>query len=133
MGVEPFLVASAVQGVLAQRLVRSICQSCVQQYIPDKKLVQVISGVQNGNSDIEFVKGKGCDHCKGTGYKGRNGVYELLSMDDDLRQMVLDRKSNTEIALEAQKRGMKSILQDGLEKVEKHVTTIEEVFRVTQV
>ncbi len=133
MGVEPFLVSSAVQGVLAQRLVRSICQSCSHQYVPDKKLVQVISGTQNGNGDIKFVKGKGCDRCKGTGYKGRNGVYELLTMDDDLRQMVIDRKSNTEIAVEAQKRGMKSMLQDGLEKVEKQVTTIEEVFRVTQI
>ena len=133
MGVEPFLVASAVQGVLAQRLVRSICQSCVQQYVPNEKLLQIISGDQNGNGDITFVKGKGCDRCKGTGYKGRNGVYELLTMNDDLRQMVIDRKTNTEIALEAQKRGMKSMLQDGLEKVEKHVTTIEEVFRVTQV
>lgn len=133
MGVEPFLVASAVQCVLAQRLVRKICESCLQQYVPEKKMVEVIAGMNNENGNIKFMRGKGCDRCKKTGYKGRSGIYELLTMNDELRHMVIDRKSSTEIANAARQGGMKSMIMDGLEKVENHSTTVEEVFRVTQV
>jgi type IV pilus assembly protein PilB len=133
MGVEPFLGASAIQGVLAQRLVRSICKHCVKEYQPDPKMVEVIAGAQNGNGKKEFMRGEGCDRCKGTGYKGRRGIYELFTMDDNLRQMVIDRKSSTAISAAAKKAGMRSMIMDGLQKVEEGTTTIEEVFRVTQV
>lgn len=133
MGLEPFLVASAVQGVLAQRLVRRICPYCVQEYEPDKKLVRIVAGFEDYNGETRFLRGKGCSRCKNTGYKGRIGIYELLIMDDNLRELVNKRASATEIAHAARKAGMKSMIMDGLEKVEKGITTIEEVFRVTQV
>ena len=134
MGVEPFLVASAVQGVLAQRLVRRVCRYCVHEYQPDKKLVKVFLNMQNGNGDAHhFMRGKGCQRCKNTGYKGRTGIYELLKMDDDLRELVTKNVSATEISAAAKARGMKTMIMDGLDKVDSGITTIEEVFRVTQV
>lgn len=133
MGVEPYLVSSAIQGVLAQRLVRTLCRSCLTKYQPDAKIVEIIAGVRNGNGEKQFLKGKGCDECKGRGFKGRSGVFELLTLDDDTRQMIVDRKSGSEINVFARKQGMRSMVMDGLEKAENGITTIEEVFRVTQV
>jgi len=134
MGVEPFLVASAVQGVLAQRLVRKVCKFCLHEYQPDRKLVKFFVGATNGNGDgHHFLRGKGCPRCKNTGYKGRIGIYELLKMDDPLRELVAKHVSSNEITAAAKKRGMKSMIMDGLDKVDSGITTIEEVFRVTQV
>ncbi len=133
MGVEPFLVASAIQGVLAQRLVRRVCKYCQQQYEPEKRYVKMINGANGGNSMKSFIRGKGCPRCKKTGYKGRVGIYELLKMDDDIRDLVMKRASNLEINNLAVRHGMVSMLEDGLVKVNNGVTTIEEIFRVTQI
>ncbi len=133
MGIEPFLVASAVQGVLAQRLVRRICKYCVHEYQPEKRYVDVLGKVGGESEKNEFVRGKGCPRCKKTGYKGRLGIYELLKIDDDLKDMINKGVNSTELNKAAQAKGMKTMLQDGLEKVDAGKTTIEEVFRVTQV
>ena len=133
MGVEPFLVASSVQGVLAQRLVRRICEYCVCEYQPDKKLVEMMFGRSSNNGGSRFVKGKGCNRCKDTGFKGRLGIYELLIMDSEIRNLVNKHCSSDDIYKVARQNGLKSMVEDGLEKVNSGVTTIEEIFRVTQV
>ena len=134
MGLEPFLVASSVQGVLGQRLVRRVCEVCVKEYQPEKKLVSIIDEISEESHDKKkFVRGEGCERCKKTGYRGRLGIYEFLSLNDDLKDMIMKRATSTEILKAAKKFGMKTMLDDGLEKVDSGKTTIEEVFRVTQV
>lgn len=133
MGIEPFLVASAVQGVLAQRLVRKICKYCVQEYQPEKRYVDVLGRMAGNDGSVAFLRGKGCQRCKKTGYKGRLGIYELFKMDDDLKEMVTRGATSLELNKTAQAKGMRTMLQDGLDKVDAGKTTIEEVFRVTQV
>ena len=133
MGIEPFLVASSVQGVLGQRLVRRVCQYCVQEYEPEKRYMKAMGGMSGENGDIQFVRGKGCQRCKNTGYKGRLGIYELLIMNDEIKDAVTKRCTSTEVSKIAKKYDSKTMLEDGLEKVDLGKTTIEEVFKVTQV
>ena len=129
MGVEPFLVTSCVKGVLAQRLVRKICEKCRQQVtIPDVVLQNI--GIRPGTP---FYQGKGCAHCNNTGYRGRLAVFELLVPDDALHKMILERKSSEEIKHYAIRNlGMATLRRDGLEKAVAGLTTIEQVVAVSQ-
>lgn len=130
MGIEPFLCASSVDAAIAQRLVRNICTKCKEEYSPPKELIIRVG--LDPNKNIKFYHGKGCKHCRGTGYSGRTGIYELLLMDDTIRDLVLKRASSLEIKAAAIKAGMKTLRDDGLLKVLDGITTIEEVMRVTQ-
>jgi type IV pilus assembly protein PilB len=130
MGVEPFLISSSVIGVLAQRLVRSICPSCKESYKPGDKVLSQL-GVEMKKSNVEFFRGKGCNSCKKTGYKGRIGIFELMLLSDKLKEMVLTRTSSVAIRKTASEEGMKTLREDGLLKVTQGVTTIDEVLRVT--
>jgi type II secretion system protein E len=128
MGLEPFLVASTVEGLMAQRLVRRICKRCKFELKTSE--LDVASLVP---SDIQSVwRGKGCEDCRGTGYKGRQGVFELLEMDDVLRDMVLRRESANRLKKHAMERGMKTLRDDGWDRVRAGVTTAEEVLRITK-
>ena len=133
MGIEPFLVASSVQGVLAQRLVRRICKYCAEEYNPEEKLVKMMSGLSRNGGQKKFIHGKGCNRCKNTGYKGRLGIFELLKVDEEIKRLVNKKSSPNEIYNSAKQHGMKTMIEDGLEKVNSGRTTIEEIFRVTQV
>ena len=130
LGVESFLLSSTIRGILAQRLVRVICPYCrgrdFSATIPDKW------GTADIGADVELYRGKGCDKCAGTGYRGRAGVFELLVVDDDLRRLILRNADANELRLMAKRHGMKTILEDGIAKVRKGQTTLSEVFRVTQ-
>jgi type II secretion system protein E len=128
MGIEPFLVASSMEAVLAQRLVRRVCNSCAQPE-PSKPLMSAGQGLPVPSNRR---RGKGCEDCKFTGYRGRTGIFELLLLDEDIRTMIVNRATAGEIADAAIKRGMKTMLRDGMEKVEMGLTTIEEVTRVTR-
>ena len=130
MGVEPFLVASSVTAVLAQRLVRVICKDCKETYAPSEEtLLDVgLAGAKN----IKFYRGKGCDKCMNTGYRGRIGIFELMLPDDEIRALTISKASTTEIRKVALKNGMKTMQADGIEKVKAGATTLEEVLRVTQ-
>ncbi len=129
MGVELFLIASALKGVVAQRLVRRVCDKCAAPYTPKPDEEKLL--VEHGHSVLSLRKGHGCAECGRTGYKGRLAIHEVLVLDDTLRTMVLDRKSDHEYRSYAIERGLVPMLEDGLAKVAAGVTTVEEVHRVT--
>ena len=129
MGIEPFLVASSTVLIMAQRLVRRICKNCKEEIkLSDEALKDL--RMEPGTS---VYKGKGCDQCKGSGYSGRQGLYEVMPITPELREMILDRASTTEIRKVAIKQGMLTLREDGIIKVAKGVTTVEEVLRETAV
>lgn len=128
MGVEPFLVASSVIGILAQRLVRVVCDKCREEYVPPETVLQDL-GI---NLKKKFYHGKGCPKCKETGYIGRLGIFELLTVNDQIRKMVDAKASADQIRQEAVRAGMRLLKDDGIEKIELGITTIEEVLRVTR-
>jgi len=131
MGVEPFLVSSSCMGIIAQRLVRKICPKCKEAYKPSENLLKGLN-INTDGRDFTFYRGKGCRHCKDTGYKGRIGIFELLTLDDEIRDMILGKASTSHIRKVALKKGMKSLRHDGIIKVINGITTVEEVIRATQ-
>ena len=132
MGVKPYLASSTVQGVLAQRLVRTICPSCREAYKPSEEEAKILSLSPEEVNSLKLYRGKGCPTCAYTGYKGRMGIFELFIMTDEARELVLNNSSSTELNKKAKESGMKGLKEDGLNKVKRGYTTVEEVMRVTQ-
>ncbi|MBI3615758.1 MAG: Flp pilus assembly complex ATPase component TadA [Candidatus Omnitrophica bacterium] len=130
MGVEPFLTASSVVGVLAQRLVRTLCAKCKEPYEPTPEILKSL-GISPGKKTILY-RLKGCEECKKTGYRGRTGVYELMETTDVVRDLVLRKASSREIKEQAVKEGMTTLRKAGISKVLEGLTTVEEVLRVTE-
>lgn len=133
MGAEGFLVASTVNVIIAQRLVRRICTNCIERFKPEEKSLELIEkrfGLKTKGQD--FYRGKGCEECGGKGYKGRVGIFEILETNDEIRELILKKVASEEIRKAALKAGMASILADGLDKVAAGITTVEEVLRVVQ-
>jgi len=131
MGVEPFLIASSLVAVLAQRLVRTICPHCKESYTPTGDEARYLSFPQPSASVL--FRGRGCDRCKGSGYSGRTGIFELLYIDNEIRQMITSRQNSQVIKDYAiSKKGIRTLYTDGINKVLNGHTTIEEVMRVTQ-
>lgn len=128
MGVEPFLIASSVIGILAQRLVRVVCPKCKEKYIPSDEIIKDLGLSQK----IELFRGKGCMHCRNTGFTGRLGIFELLTVTEEIKNMVTAKRSANEIKKKALEQGMRVLRDDGMEKVKSGVTTAEEVLRVTE-
>lgn len=128
MGIENFLVATSLIGVVGQRLVRKICEHCKQEYIPEPEMLERLKIKDNG---IKFYRGAGCPECKYTGYSGRIGIYEVLKIDGAIKQMITKGKSVEEIRSYALKNGFKSMFDGGFEIVKSGITTIEELLRVT--
>lgn len=128
MGIEPFVVASALSGILAQRLVRVVCTSCKAKDPLERAKVDFVERAL-GRSGIEFVRGKGCPDCGYTGYRGRVPVAELLVVDDPLRSIILETPSTSGLKKFSIGRGMKTLAEDALEKVVQGVTTLDEVLR----
>lgn len=133
MGVEPFLCASSVIAVLAQRLTRLICPNCKEAYVPPAESIKQFGLAAFTDTDISFYRGRGCDHCKQTGYRGRKGLFELLNITDRVRSLILQRASTTEIRQAAIEEGMRTMQEDGLKKVLDGTTTIEECLRVVYI
>ena len=129
MGVEPFLIASSLVGVLAQRLVRTLCPDCKRPYDPDESEVNLL-GLDN-NSMQQIYQAKGCVECDGIGYRGRIGIYELIEMSEGMRRLIHDQASEDEMIEHARKTSQ-GLMQSGFERVLEGVTTLDEVFRVTQ-
>ncbi len=124
--VEPFLIASTVKGILAQRLVRRICSECKEEYNPNKEELEMIG--KEPDEKIKAFVGKGCLSCRNTGFKGRIGLYELLLMDSQISDHVLNREPGYKIRQQARKNGMSTLLEDGVLKIERGDTTISEVY-----
>lgn len=129
MGIEPFLIASAVIGVLAQRLVRSICPRCKEPYTPSMEAFRRLNLPLN-TDEVTFYRGAGCQNCRGTGYKGRTGVFELMSIDNDVRELILQRAPTHVVRQAALDGGMISLKQDAMQKIVEGITTMEEALRV---
>jgi len=132
MGIEPFLISSSVIGVIAQRLVRVICEKCKEEYIPGEDILYglKIKDRLNNDSKIKLYRGKGCSSCKNTGYYGRISIYELIVLDEEIRSLIVTKASSNVINNLAIKNGMKTLKDSGMEKVLQGITTIEEVLRV---
>jgi type II secretory ATPase GspE/PulE/Tfp pilus assembly ATPase PilB-like protein len=134
MGVEPYLAASSIVGVLAQRLVRMNCKSCSKPHREtDDALIALGLKPEDYRIDFPFMKGEGCDKCGGTGFRGRRGVFELLAVDDEVRRMTVEREPASHIRTHALKnQGMRTLLGDGRLAVLEGATTAKEVLRVCQ-
>lgn len=133
MGIEPFLTASAVDCVLAQRLARKLCESCREPYQPTQEMLRRNDFPPEAVDDYENVtlyKAVGCARCNGTGYKGRLGIYEVMLVTEAIERLTVERKSADEISRVAVAEGMKSLREDGIDKVLQGRTTIEEIARV---
>lgn len=133
MGIEPFLVTSSVMAILAQRLVRVICKECREAYAPDGDALRSIGLDPERVGERRLFRGRGCPSCLHTGYRGRTGIFELMLMDDRLKRTILKTSDANTLKREAIEHGkMRTLRQDGADKVLRGITTIEEVFRVTR-
>jgi type II secretion system protein E len=133
MGIEPFLVASSVEAVMAQRLVRTICPHCKTEQKVERDYLRKIGFPEADIETAKFWRGVGCEECRQFGYQGRTGIYELLLVKENLRPLIMNRAPASTIAHEAMKNGMRTLRLDGWTKVKSGTTTIEEVLRVTQI
>ncbi|HSJ08335.1 MAG TPA: type IV-A pilus assembly ATPase PilB [Longimicrobiales bacterium] len=130
MGLEPFNVAAALNCVTAQRLVRRICSACKEEH-PYADAYLDAGGITGADRDMKFYKGKGCDKCNGSGYKGRAGLYEVMAMSTELRKLIMHGASSDELREQGLKEGMLTLRMDGMKKVARGVTTLEEVIKET--
>ncbi|MCJ7524711.1 MAG: type IV-A pilus assembly ATPase PilB [Candidatus Aminicenantes bacterium] len=131
MGIEPFLVASALRLVQAQRLIRRLCSSCKSVgKIPAQTLIEIGFTPEEAKA-IQIFEPKGCDKCSNTGYKGRVGLFEVMELDDEIREMIMIGASTSELRQKAKEKGMLTLRQSGLEKIKQGITSIEEVLRET--
>ena len=131
MGVENFLLSSTLLGVLAQRLVRVICPDCKTEYFPEKRLIRLMNMPDEVLSKMHFFHGKGCESCHYTGFKGRTAIFEYLPVDEKIRKEIINKSSTEAIKMVAMASGVKTLRENGWEKVAQGVTTISEVLRVT--
>jgi general secretion pathway protein E len=131
MGVEAFLISSSLEGVLAQRLVRRICTICKME-APVSAAVRERLEALGGGRRVEgvFYHGKGCEECRGTGYRGRIGIFELLAINNEMKELILQKRSNAELKTTAQ-RTMLTMHQDALQKAAAGVTSVDEILRVS--
>ncbi|MFA6308036.1 MAG: GspE/PulE family protein [Patescibacteria group bacterium] len=140
MKIEPFLVASTVNIIIAQRLLRKICMKCIVSYtLKDKEIEQLKSEIELNKflniekiSDVRFYKGKGCKSCNNSGYIGRIGIFEVLEVTDDIKELIMARADNEQIKKKAMGNGMKTMFEDGFDKAISGKTTLDEIFRVTK-
>ena len=133
LGLEPFLITATLEAVVAQRLVRRICKNCKTEYRPTEQQLLELELKPEDLGDRVFYYGKGCDYCKNTGYMGRLGLYEIMVMNDALREMVIQRKSTSELRREAVKNGMRVLRDSGMMAIYEGITTLDEVVKETLV
>jgi type IV pilus assembly protein PilB len=131
LGLEPFLVTATLEGIVAQRLVRKICLNCKAEYTPAEEQLMELELRPEDVSGKTFYYGKGCENCNNTGYRGRFGLYEIMLLDDDMRDMIVKHASTQVLRAEAKKRGMRTLRQSGLMAIYDGISSIEEVVRET--
>ena len=130
MGVEPFLIASSIVGILAQRLARRICQNCKEPYKPPAEALHRVGFNVDDMENVVFYRGRGCEQCRHTGYRGRNGIFEMMLVTEEVADLTVKRAPLSEIRAAALAGGMKTLKMDGFQKVLEGLTTVEEVMRV---
>jgi len=131
LGIKPYLIASGVILIQAQRLVRKICRNCIEETYYDEKIIKQLGVPENLLKDMKFYKGRGCEICGRTGYKGRIGIFEVMPITPSLRELILRGASSDEIREKAREEGMHTLREDGIIKIKKGITTVEEVLRIT--
>lgn len=133
MGMENYLISSSMLGIMAQRLVRVICPECKEVYTPEMGVMEELGVDQKDASSLTIFKGAGCEKCAQTGFRGRQGIYELLMVNDDIRELILDKAASNKIKDKGRSNGMKTLREAGWDKVRSGISTVSEVLRVTQV
>jgi type IV pilus assembly protein PilB len=131
MGVEPFLISATLEGILAQRLLRTICKNCKAPYDPSLSILNQLGLSQSDIGGKQFYTGAGCDKCGGSGYKGRKGIYELLNVNDPIRELIIERAPTLVLKQKAVELGMMTLREDGLRNIYDGETSIEEVLKYT--
>ena len=131
IGVKPFLVASSVRAIMAQRLVRKICEKCKEEYKAQDAELRLLGPAAQQLAQTQLFKGKGCTDCQFTGYRGRIGIFEIFTVSDDVRHLIFEQTSASELRIKARELGMRTLREDGLRKVVAGATTLQEVLRVT--
>ncbi|MDR4509247.1 MAG: Flp pilus assembly complex ATPase component TadA [Candidatus Brocadiaceae bacterium] len=131
IGIQPFLIAATVEAVVSQRLVRKICNSCKEEYVPSGDLLLELNLTKEDVDGKTFYRGKGCDACNNIGYKGRMGIYEILVVNEEIRRLITDRANTNEVRKSAIKNGMNTLRESGLKAIYEGLTTIQEVVRET--
>jgi general secretion pathway protein E/type IV pilus assembly protein PilB len=131
IGVKPFLVASALRAVMAQRLVRNICNECRESYDPTEVELRSLGLNPVENPNVQLYRGHGCQRCHQGGYKGRKGIFEIFKVDDEIQRMIFENNGARELRIRAREMGMRTLREDGVRKVLAGITTLEEVLRVT--
>nr|WP_306469782.1 ATPase, T2SS/T4P/T4SS family [Oscillatoria laete-virens] len=132
IGVKPFLCASAIRAVMAQRLVRKICPKCKTPYTPTEQELQSLRIPQSQVAGASFMKGAGCENCNGSGYRGRAGIFEIFVINDEIRRMIYEKSTVGAVRQRARELGMRTLREDGMRKVLAGMTTPEEVLSITQ-
>jgi type IV pilus assembly protein PilB len=130
MGVQPFLVASSVMAVMAQRLVRVVCPKCKASYVPDQSEIDEFQLTPDQLKTGQFIRGKGCNHCQHTGYRGRKAVFELMMMNSSLRTMAFNSEATQNIRRQARLFGMKTLVEDAIDKALQGITTLVEAHKL---
>jgi len=131
IGVKPFQVASSVRGIMAQRLVRYICQNCKEETVPTERDKMLLGPYAEQVLNAPLYKGAGCEKCGGSGYKGRRGIFEIVTMTEEIQKLIFDGAPSTVLRVKARENGMRTLREDGLRKAISGMTTLDEVFRVT--
>ncbi len=132
MGVQPFLVATSIQAILAQRLIRMNCPKCIEPYDPPVKELIALGLKPEQYAGRRFMRGKGCDHCKGSGYRGRRGIFEMMAMSRQIRDLAFNKASAAEVRRAAVANGMNTLAMDGARKVLQGMTTADEILRLAK-
>jgi len=131
LGLEPFLITACLEGILAQRLCRRICVQCKEEFQPSEEQLMELELLPEDVKGRAFYRGRGCDYCNNTGYKGRLAIYEIMTFDDEMREMIMQNASTNVLRNAARKRGMRTLRQSGLLAIFEGITTIEEVVKQT--
>ncbi|MHC5164785.1 MAG: GspE/PulE family protein, partial [Planctomycetota bacterium] len=131
LGLETFLITATLEGIVAQRLVRKICQNCKAEYEPTEEMLMELELRPEEVGDKTFYYGKGCSQCNKTGYRGRTGLYEIMSFNDELRDLIMNHASTAVLRDAARRAGMKTLRENGLKAIFDGITTLEEVSRET--
>jgi type IV pilus assembly protein PilB len=127
MGVQPFLIASSVTAIMAQRLVRVVCPKCKEPDKPPMAEIRAVGITSDQLANANFMRGRGCNYCHRTGYRGRTGIFEILKMNAGIREMTFNREPTQTIRRQARSSGMRTLLEDGVNKALRGITTLEQV------
>jgi type IV pilus assembly protein PilB len=131
MGIEPFLITATLEGIVAQRLIRKICESCKTQFEPSEAQLMELQLTPDDVKGKKFHYGRGCSRCNGTGYKGRTGIFEIMEFNDEIRDLIMEQASTSVLRAAAQKAGMRLLRDNGLLAIYNGITTIDEIGKET--